>query len=328
MLPLIHLHSLVVLFVVAAFLFFFRIERWREWIAFGLGVSIIAVPELLWSMAGSATRTSEFFAWHFGWNKGEDENFLWFWLKNTGIFIPILILGIFLTQRRKDTIEEKGKKIEINQSQIANRKSQILFYLPFVFLFFVSNIAKLAPWEWDNIKVLIYWFVGSLPFAAFALVWLWRANVILKIVTAGCFAALIFAGALDVWRTVSGQINYKVFDADAVKIAEQIKLKTAPNALFLNAPTYNSAIVLSGRRSLMRYLGHLSSHGINYTERENELKRIYAGEATAPILLGKHEIEYVLISPEERSSLAVSEDFFAKYPVTAESGQYRVYKIK
>jgi len=78
----------------------------------------------------------------------------------------------------------------------------------------------------------------------------------------------------------------------------------------------------------MRYLGHLSSYGIDYGERENELKRIYAGDATAPIFLDKYQIEYVLISPEETGSLTVNKEFFQKFPVIAEAGQYRVYKIK
>ncbi|HSK73315.1 MAG TPA: hypothetical protein VK892_16565, partial [Pyrinomonadaceae bacterium] len=68
LLPLIHLHSLAALFVVSAFLLALRPENWRELISFALGVSIIAVPELLWAMSGSASRTSEFIAWHFGWN--------------------------------------------------------------------------------------------------------------------------------------------------------------------------------------------------------------------------------------------------------------------
>ena len=46
-LPLIHLHSLVVLFVVCAFLLILKSEKWREWIAFGIGVGIISIPELL-----------------------------------------------------------------------------------------------------------------------------------------------------------------------------------------------------------------------------------------------------------------------------------------
>ncbi|MCU1289056.1 MAG: hypothetical protein JWN60_1285, partial [Acidobacteria bacterium] len=335
MLPLIHLHSLMVLFVVAGFLFFYRIDKWRQWLLFGAGAALIAVPELVWSTAGSATRTSEFFAWHFGWDKGE-TNFLWFWLKNTGFFIPISALGIYLIYSNEKPEAAKGEKGESNEikdsreaeNQKTKAKNLLLFFLPFVLLFFISNVAKLAPWEWDNIKVLVYCFVGAIPFAAFALAWTWRNNPALKIIAAVCFAALVFAGAMDVWRVVSKQINYNVFSADSVKIAGQIKLKTEPDALFLNAPTYNSAVVLSGRRSLMRYLGHLSSHGIDYAERESDTKRIYAGEASGEILLRKHGIEYVLISPEERSALAVNEQFFAKYPIVAESGQYRVYKVK
>ncbi len=78
----------------------------------------------------------------------------------------------------------------------------------------------------------------------------------------------------------------------------------------------------------MRYPGHLSSHGIDYIERENDLKRIYEGGAAAEVLLQKYNIGYILISPEERNSLTVNEPYFAKYPILAESGQYRVYKIR
>jgi uncharacterized membrane protein len=78
----------------------------------------------------------------------------------------------------------------------------------------------------------------------------------------------------------------------------------------------------------MRYSGHLSSHGIDYTEREADVKRIYEGTATAEILLQKYDIGYVLISPEERASLTVNEQYFQKYPVIAEKGQYKIYKIK
>jgi uncharacterized membrane protein len=78
----------------------------------------------------------------------------------------------------------------------------------------------------------------------------------------------------------------------------------------------------------MRYTGHLSSHGIDYAPREDDVKQIYRGGNVADALLKKYNIEYVLISPEERNSLAANEDFFNKYPVAAEAGQYRVYKIK
>ena len=69
-----------------------------------------------------------------------------------------------------------------------------------------------------------------------------------------------------------------------------------------------------GDFSLIRYIGHLSSHGIDYAERENDVRRIYAGEATADLLLQKYNVSYVLISPDEREdkNLMLNEEFFSK----------------
>ncbi len=326
MLPLIHVHSLAALFVVCALLFFFSFDKWREWIAFAVGVALVAVPELIWSLTGSATNLSKFIELHFGWDAGK-QNIVMFWAKNIGLFAPLLIAGLFLffLMQRRQAAENSEPK---TKDQKPNAENFLIFYIPFAFLFLISNTFKLAPWEWDNIKVLIYWFIGSLPFAAFALAWAWEKKAVFKIIAAVCFIALTLSGALDVWRTISGQINYKVFDKDAVKIAELIKQKTAPNALFLNAPTYNSAVVLAGRRSLMRYSGHLSSYGIDYEARESEVKRIYGGTALADRLLQKNNIEYVIISPEETANTEVREEFFYKFPVIAEVGAYKVFKVK
>lgn len=329
LLPLVHLHSLAVLFVVTGVLFFLRLDRWREWLAFGGGVCLVAVPQLAWSMAGSASETTKFFAWHFGWDS-RDLNILWFWVKNTGIFIPFLAVGIYLSlipQRRQDADGDGGKK-NAGDVFIPQASSLLLFYVPFVLLFVISNAAKLAPWEWDNIKVLIYWWVGSLPFVAFALAWLWRKGTALQVVAGFCFVVLILSGALDVWRTVSGTVKMRVFEADAVKIADRIKKTTPPKAVFLNAPTYNSAIALTGRQSLMRYPGHLASHGIDYGIRENDVKRMYAGGSQAEELMNKYGIEYVLISPEERGTMAPNQAYFGKYPIAAEVGQYKVFKVR
>ena len=343
LLPLIHLHSLAVLFVAGVFLFILNPERWKTWSLFAAGVAVLAVPELLWSISGSASETGKFFAWHFGWDKGE-KNFLWFWFINTGLFIPLLLAGLYFVSSRQTQKEAdfpqspKGAKKKGSQggavstvySSAPGSISHLLFFfLPFAFLFLVSNIAKLAPWEWDNIKVLIYWFVGSIPFVSLFISWLWRKNAASwKAIAAICFVVLIASGALDVWRTVSAQTNYKVFDKDAVEVAEQIKRRTDPKSMFLNTPTYNTPVVLTGRRSLMRYPGHLSSHGINYGERESDVKRMYQGGDAAIKLMEKYGIDYVLISPEERNQGGANEQFFARYPVAAESGQYRLYKIK
>lgn len=317
-LPLIHLHSLAVLFVVVLCLFIFRPQRFAEWLAFGIGVAVIAVPELLWSVSGTASRPSEFIDWHFGWDHG-DTNVLWFWLKNTGLFLPLLIAGFFLISRQvKHETDEHRSDV----------RSLVFFYVPFALCFVISNVVKLAPWEWDNIKVLIYWFAGSIPFVAYVLSVIWRSGRIGKAIGIVVLAVLVMSGALDVWKTVSGQVKTQVFSKDEVAIAKLIRQKTEPDALFLNPPTYNTAVALTGRPSLMRYPGHLSSHGIDYQQRENDVKQIYQGGPMADSLLDKYGIKYVLVSPEELNTLNANMAYFSRFPVVAEAGQAKVFKVR
>jgi len=319
-LPLIHLHSLAVLFIVTACLFIAKPDKWRDWVSFGVGVCIVAVPELAWALTGTASRTSEFFSWWWGWNKG-DTDFFWFWFINTGITIPVIIAGIlylYSPRRRKDASSDENTRAQ----------DLLLFYIPFLFCFILCNTARLAPWEWDNIKILIYWFIGSLPFMAIFLAWMWRENATLRIVSIVCLIVLTSSGALDVWRTVSGQTKIQIFERKAVLAADQIKAKTEPGSIFLNAPTYNTAIALTGRNSVMRYSGHLGSHGIDYRQRDADVKSIYAGTRDADKLLSEYNVGYVLISPEEKAMMPVNEDFFKKFPVVVESGDYRVYKTE
>lgn len=335
MLPLIHLHSLFVLFVVTAFLLIMRPAICRDLIVFGIGVCVVAVPELLWSIIGSASRATEFFSFYFGWESSQ-SNIVWAWLKNAGVFIPLLLIGLYVYGRRSPDpeISKVSKKKHLKKEAVAaapdgkRRANLLLFYIPFAFLFVLANVVKLAPWEWDNIKVLIYWFVGSIPFVVYLIALLCKKSGAMRILAAAAVFALTASGALDVWRTVSRQHNYRVFDPDAMKMGERLRLATPPDSIILNAPTYNSAVVLSGRLSLMRYTGHLGSHGIDYGEREKDLKQIYRGGPQAAALMEKYGIDYVLVSPEERNTLTPNEAYFSRFPVVAEFGQYKVFDVR
>lgn len=338
LLPLIHLHSLFVLFVVGAFCLVIKPSYWRELISFAAGVCVIAVPELIWSMSGSATEASEFVSRHFGWDAGQN-NIFWFWIKNTGIFIPLIAAGIYLiwfTQRKE---ESKKEKVKSKKQEVAPPVNEplllLLFYVPFVLVFVLSNLFKFAPWQWDNIKLLIYWWVGSIPLVAHGLAFLWRSGTALKVVTGIFVVVLTVSGAIDVWRVVSGQINYGVFDKDAVEIANEIRTRTPRAAVILNAPTYNTAAVLSGRLSLMRYDGHLSSHGIKYSERLADVKAIYSGLPNTDALIEKYGIDYVLLGPEMQnfardpnSSFILNEEYFRKYQLLVQTARYKVYKVR
>src|SRR5260370_7295554 len=93
LLALIHAHSFIAVMMVGAFLALINLRRWREWFLFFLVASIIAIPQLLWSTHGTAVSTRAFLAWQFGWDR-INENVFWFWFKNTGLFIPLLITAL------------------------------------------------------------------------------------------------------------------------------------------------------------------------------------------------------------------------------------------
>ena len=75
----------------------------------------------------------------------------------------------------------------------------------------------------------------------------------------------------------------------------------------------------------MGYLGHVGSHGIDYSERERDIRMIYAGAPDAESLLKKYGVEYAVVSPQERSML--NEQFFSRFQEVGEIGEYRLYKI-
>ncbi|MBA3767926.1 MAG: hypothetical protein H0W99_13270 [Acidobacteria bacterium] len=138
---------------------------------------------------------------------------------------------------------------------------------------------------------------------------------------------LTFSGALDVWRVVSRATELQEFDRDGIAFAAMTSIRTPPRALVLHAPIHNHPVFLTGRRSLMGYPGHIWTHGLDYRQREAEIKRIYAGAPDALVLLNRYGIEYAVLSPLERTLMPVNDSFFEHYQRVGEIGEYRLYKI-
>ena len=313
LLPLVHAHSYIVVMGMAACLALL-FPRWRAWVAFFVPALAIALPEIFWSMHGSGIHAQTFLGWAMGWDHGS-SNVVAFWLANTGAFIPLLIAAIFWRRQERDLVSSR----------------LLRFYLPFVLCFIAPNLMNFAPWVWDNIKVLFYWYVASVPVVALLLA-SWFRQAKWRLAAGGLLVVLTLAGALDVVRVLSGATEYREFDADGVAIAEQILQRTEPRALVLHAPIYNPPVFLTGRRSLLGYPGSIWSRGLMYGLRESDIRRIYAGVPEAPDLLQRYRVDYVLISPLESdylqgNNLSVNDAFWSQFPVIAQSGEYRLYKI-
>ena len=308
-LPLVHAHSFVVVMGMAACLALIQ-RRWREWFAFFVVASAIAIPQLLWSTMHSAVDASSFFAWELGWDRGQ-ENPILFWLRNTGIFIPLIFAAVLM--------RDNGYFIP---------KRVLVFYLPFTLCFIIPNLVKMAPWIWDNIKVLYYWWLASAPIVALLLAKLWRQGPIRRVIAVLLFVCVTLAGALDVAGITLRSNKYQVFDSAGIRFAELVKEKTAPRSLIIHAPVHNTPVFLTGRRSLMGYPGHIWTHGLEFFRREGEVKRMYLGAPDADQLMKNFGVDYAVVGPHERMATQVNENFFTRFEKVAEVGEYRLYKIR
>jgi hypothetical protein len=308
LLPLTHAHTFLVVMGVGACLTVLFLRLWKDWLRFFVLAAIVALPQVLWLGRAGGVKLESYLAWQPGWDHG-DLNPVLFWLLNTGLFIPLLLLGL-LWRRPNFRLP----------------KPLLTFYAPFMLCFIVPNLIRLAPSVWDNIKVLIYWYVASAPLVALVLAlglkqksgWRWLS------VTA--LAAMVLAGALDLLRVVAGETEYREFDREGIAIAKVISQQSSPRARVLHGPTYNTPVFLTGRRSLLGYPGWMWSRGLEYSQRQTEIERVYAGAPDAEELLRRYQVDYALIGPEELRSMHVSPQFWSRYSRVAQIGQYRLYR--
>lgn len=299
LMPLLHAHGFFSIMMVSAAmaLVFFS---W-DWLAFFIPAGVLSLPQAWW-LSGTGTKTS-LFKPHLGWATGDD--FPKFLALNFGLFLLVLILALYFQPARLRR-----------------------FYAPFLLCFIVPNGVLLAPWPWDNIKVLLYWYLLSCPLVAALIARLLKQRMMLWPVAILLLLALTLSGALDVLRGLSPVEKIRLFDAEQLSVAELIKQRIPPHALVLSAPIHNSVLALTGRQPLMGYPGHLWSHGISFETRERDIKTMYRGGAEAERLFQQYGIDYVVVGPIEYSEFNADDGYFAeKYKAVIDEAGYRVYQI-
>ena len=68
------------------------------------------------------------------------------------------------------------------------------------------------------------------------------------------------------------------------------------------------------------------SRGLDYSQRNTDIQRIYSGESNADALLRQYGVDYVLIGPAEFAAFKVNEPFWSQYDQIWQAGAYRIYQ--
>ena len=309
LLPLFHVHSLVVIGLVTgcwAILF----PR-PAWIGFFAVMLVLAVPRLLMAVPGDpgAPPEHQYPRWLIGWMSGTDFP-PWFWIKNTGLFWPLLLLALL--------------------SPLAlNRRARLLI-APFSLVFLAANLIKFQPWDWDNSKLLVFWYLASAVAVGAMLIRTWRATVLGAIGAVIIWVTLVAAGALSLLQFLPPQgPAYVWFSAEDIQLAAQVRQATPAKAIFVTGEQPNNPIAdLAGRSVLMSYPGWLWSQGINYSKREDDLRNIYRGGAPALQLLRHYHVDYVVVGPNEVATLNPNLAYFSTtFRLALHTANYRVFAV-
>ncbi len=309
-LPLFHYHSFMCVAIIASLWFLLFIQKKKEYFTnslyFLIPMIVLSIPQLLMAKGGLQGNT-ETFKIHFGW-MANDNNYVWFWIKNTGFMFFLILESMLSKSTNKDL-----KKM----------------YIPFAVLFLLANIISFSPcWIGDNAKVIFFWFIGSMPFIAISLANLYKNS---KVIAITILLTLTLSGTIDVSRYLFTPIRiFRIWSSDAVTMAKEIIQKTDPKAVFLTAPVHYSPIYLTGRPVLAGEHTHVCTQGIDLFSRESDIKQIYQSvdDIEKLKLIDKLKPDYALIGPPELNLMFDKTFFERHFKVFIKVGEETLYKIK
>jgi hypothetical protein len=248
--PLVHLHTFLFVSLLAG-----------VW-AIGSRRVRAALPALAWAFVPAAWsvfqatdgfRAASLVGWKPGWTIGA-QNPAVFLLLNFGLFLPLALAALVVGVRER-------------------RREDLLVLGPALAVFAALFLVRLAPWEWDNTKVMLWCYVAALPpIGALVLARVavpWRAALVV---------GLLFSGAVSVLGASLGRgprLEVLVWpEYEGVCRA----LETVETARVATAPTFNHPVALCGRPVVAGYAGHLWSHGLDGAAVTRRLGTLMRGE--------------------------------------------------
>ncbi len=220
--------------------------------------------------------------WQWGWTIEPGQNLLSYLSINLGP--PLLLfagVGIYLLRHRL--------------------KHLYFEYALSVVLFILFFNLMLAPWAWDNIKVLVwpYLALAILSYEVLRKHWApWTQVLLLLSLSYGGLYALS-----EPQFSLAQHITlYSVLDLANAKAATQ---DLPVNAVFASGTTYNHELTTLGRSRAMGYEGHLWGHGISYAETKKKLFSLMSGEEHWLEMAHDLKVNYIYWGPKERLEFAV-----------------------
>jgi len=222
------------------------------------------------------------------WN-GIIAPFFQFWLPNFGLWIPLALALVVLI----------GWRIWKSGWRWGNKPpADIAFVLPAIVIFAVGYFVKTAPWDWDNLKLMVWGYFLILPFLWSDIIGRWavpeRAVMCIALFGSG-FVTLL--GGLSAGHPGFGLIERARLDHAGTAIQP-----LPVEARFAAYPTFNSPVLLQGRKAVLGYPGHLWTEGFNNTEANNRLTALMNGAVNWRDTAKELRVRYLFWGQDEKAN--------------------------
>lgn len=225
----------------------------------------IAVPigSAFMFFSSHGLKSSSFVRWHWGWTN-TSPNFFNYLAINFGPYLLLAVVAllyfIYKVWPKRETSPDE-KRLALN-------------YFLYFGLFFLFFNLMVAPWDWDNIKVLIWPYLLMLGvFSTF--------NSRMKTPGPQIALALIlgYSGFMAIAPSlVSTDGALTIYNRGDLAKTKAAIHNIPQDAVFAAAMTHNHPLTFFGRLRAIGYEGHLWSHGIDAHEEVEKLKKIFDGD--------------------------------------------------
>ncbi len=244
--------------------------------------------------------------WHWGWTLGENENLVSYLITNFGTHL-LLFLGV-------------GIIILSNQKKKYYFEYFMYFFL---FLFFFNYI--LAPWNWDNVKILVWPYLGLsiLSFEILRQVWTRWMQVVLVV-------SLSYGGLYAISGTQFSIANHIVlYKTGEIAFARAATAQFSPNAIFASGTSYDHELTALGRNRVMGYEGHLWAHGIRFEETKLKLAELMQGSEHWLERAHELKVDFIYWGPRERQEFKTVADpsWRTQLKNLSRVSDYEVYEV-
>jgi hypothetical protein len=291
--PLFHVHTFLALSFVLAYWLITGTSAIRKEVALLLAAAFLPATAIVW-MITDHFHAGSILGWEHGWVQSTGEfarPFFSFWLVNFGMTLPLalLLVGLLVWRMWKDHLS-------------ARVAAPFAFTIPAAALFLFACLVKTAPWEWDNIKLIIWSYLLVLPF-------FW-SEILSKLQTpiryALCFV-LFASGAVSVAGGLAvGRPGFELADRSELdSLATELR-RLPITARFAAYPTYNHPLLLNGRKLVLGYTGHLWTQGFVYGEIERQLTGLMKGAPNWKEVAAELHVRYLFWGRMEAANYPAS----------------------